>query len=164
MKKNLKNIRSTGFKVPKDYFENFEETLLGEIKLKETIHKSGFKTPESYFETIDDTVLKSIETNSKVKQLIPWKQLTYISGIAASILIIINLYLKNSKNQVSFDSLETASITHYLTEEEFNAYELAGLFSEEELTSDKFIEEPIKESALEAYLYENASIEDLITE
>jgi hypothetical protein len=164
--KKLHTIKNSGFKVPKGYFESLDDNVLGKLKANfnlRDIKSNSFKTPDDYFETFDEKLFKSLETETKVRHLITWKQLTYISGIAASFLIFFNLYFSQPKN-VNFDSLETASITNYLTEENFNTYELASLFSEDELTSDKFTEEPINESVLEEYLYENASIEDLIIE
>ena len=43
---NLKNIKQSGFKVPKGYFENLEESLLNASVLNIDIKDSGFKVPE----------------------------------------------------------------------------------------------------------------------
>jgi hypothetical protein len=59
-KNSLKNME-TGFKVPKDYFENFEDRLLSELKLKETASPSGFKLPEDYFDSLDNKILDAVK-------------------------------------------------------------------------------------------------------
>ena len=164
-KKRIHNINNTGFKVPKDYFNNLEDVIMNDIHLKESIKGSGFNTPKNYFETFDDKLFDTLETKpeTKVRKLSPWKPLAYVSGIAASFLILFGLYHYNSNN-LSFETLETASIANYLSEENYSSNELASFFSEEDLTVEGFIDEPIGETILEEYLIEHTMIEDLMAE
>ncbi|MDI9311156.1 MAG: hypothetical protein QM535_13145 [Limnohabitans sp.] len=61
---------NSGFKIPENYFEEFEEQLMQRISFEETTQKTstGFKTPEFYFETLEDRLLQRInfeENNEK---------------------------------------------------------------------------------------------------
>ncbi|NJN28883.1 MAG: hypothetical protein HC819_24405, partial [Cyclobacteriaceae bacterium] len=57
----LHNIKETGFKVPDNYFESLEETILNDVKLKEKIAHSGFKTPDNYFESVEETIAQGLK-------------------------------------------------------------------------------------------------------
>lgn len=166
--KQLHNIKSTGFKTPDNYFESFDESLflkLSENELTSNIDSSGFKVPDNYFETFDDKVKKAIDKNEakNVFSLVNWKRLGYISGIAASIVLVFNLLLAKT-NDLTFDDLETASIENYLINEELNAYEIAPYLGSSELDSDDFIDNNMKASDIEAYLLQNSDVEHLITD
>lgn len=70
---NLENSKKidSGFKIPENYFEQFEEQLMQRITFDETTQKTstGFKTPEDYFNTFEDRLLQRInfeENNKKI--------------------------------------------------------------------------------------------------
>jgi len=86
-KNNLHNIKETGFKAPKDYFDNLEDSILSEIKLKESSSDTGFKTPKDYFETLEDRIIEktSEKKTPKVISLLNRRNLIYISSIAAQL-------------------------------------------------------------------------------
>ena len=65
---------------------------------------------------------------------------------------------------ISFDSLETASIENYIEQEDYTSYELASLLTDDELSSNNFIDTNIPEESLEDYLLEQSDIEDLLTQ
>ncbi|MCF8274351.1 MAG: hypothetical protein K9I95_11020 [Flavobacteriaceae bacterium] len=164
MKKNsLNNISKTGFKVPKNYFEAFEDTLLSELKLKETSANSGFKVPENYFETLDNKFLKAIEAEKEVKviSLFSWKKIVYATSIAASVLIMFSV-LYNKNEPLSVDSIETASIENYILTEELGSNEMASLFTNEDLSNINFINNNFNSENLENYILDNLEIEEII--
>ena len=166
--KQLHNIKSTGFKTPDNYFESFDESLflkLSENELTSKIDSSGFKVPDNYFETFDDKVIKAIEENeaTKIISLGNWKKIIYVSGIAASLVLVFNL-LFATENELTFSDLETASIEYYLINEELSAYEIAPYLGSNELDSDDFIDTKMKASDIEAYLLQNSDVEHLITD
>ncbi|MFD1163559.1 MULTISPECIES: hypothetical protein [Hwangdonia] len=166
--KNLHNIKSSGFKTPDNYFESFDDELLAKLKTSnklDGIKTTGFKVPNDYFETIDDTILNAVKNqrDTKVISLFTWKKVAYASAVAASIILMFNLVF-NTSEELTFDSLETASIENYLAEEDFTSYELATLLTEEELNSEAFTNTNITEDSLEDYLLDNADIEDLLIE
>jgi len=162
----LHNITSTGFKIPEAYFESLEDAIfskLAEDNISAKIDSSGFKVPNGYFETFDDKVLSSITETETVKviSLFSWKKATYISGIAASLVLAFNLLFTNS-NDLTFDNLETASIEIYLINEDMDAYDIAPYLDGAELSSDDFVEKTINASDIEEYLLQNSDVENLI--
>ena len=165
--KKLNSIKSTGFKVPEHYLESFDELLfnkLSEVKPLENVQDAGFKVPEAYFDTFEDKLgqLLSTEKEAKVLPLFSWKKAAYISGVAASIIIMLSLFnIYNSKP--TFGKIETASIENYIVEEDFTNEDFASLVSED-LTLNKFMDSNLIDSNLEDYILDNASVEDYLKE
>ena len=164
-KKDLhKNINS-GFKVPKDYFENFEDNFLNEIKLKEAINDSGFDVPKEYFESFDDKLFEKIKGDYqpvKVIRLSRKKVLYFISGAAAALLLLFTVvfnFIENDNDVVSVELVQT-----YFDDSEINAYELAELLDESDFLEEDFsiIDTDFEEDNLEEYLLENSDIENII--
>ncbi|MEH6535719.1 MAG: hypothetical protein V7719_04955 [Psychroserpens sp.] len=162
--KKLDTIKTSGFKIPKDYFSQVEEQILNEVHLKDKVDTSGFDVPESYFESFEEKIFNKIEaeTETKVVSLIGWKKIIYASAIAAALVLMFNVFFSSEK--ITFDSLEIASIENYIEQEDYSNYELASLLTEEELSKDNFIDNEIPENSIEDYLLEHVEIEDLIIE
>ena len=158
-------INNGGFKVPDDYFENFEQDLMDTIHLKSNVPESGFKVPMNYFESLDERIMDSIEStsSSKVIRLQPWKSVVTIAAVAATILLMLGFFI-NSNDPLDFEKLETASIESYISEEDYSEYELAALLQIEALTNDNFVNTQISEEKLEDYLLENTDLESLFIE
>jgi hypothetical protein len=164
----LHNIKSTGFKTPDNYFETLDDAVfskLAEENLSAQTNSSGFKVPENYFESIDSKILSTLDKkeDSKVISLFSWKKVAYISGVAASLILAFNLVFNNT-NELTFDTLETASIENYLLNEDLSAYEIAPYLGMTELNSDNFIDNTMNASDIEDYLLQNSDIEQLIIE
>lgn len=163
----LKNIKSSGFKVPDNYFKSFDDKMIKKIE-EETIlekhMKSGFKSPEGFFESFDNKVLDTLshEKNSKVISFISKKQVIYLSGIAAAIMILLTLNTKESN--LSFETLSLETVENYILDENISSYEIASLLSDEQLHEGINIQYDFNDENLEEYLLENADIEELITE
>jgi len=163
--KKLHQIKSSGFKAPDGYLESFDELLLNKLKsnnaLKES-HASGFKVPEQYFETFDEKLFNVISENKEVKVIsfLSWKKVAYISGIAASILLMISLFNKET-TKPTFDNLETALIDEYIVEEDFTNEDIATLLSDD-LTLNKFMDSNLINDNLEEYILDNSSVEDYL--
>lgn len=161
--KNLHHIRTTGFKSPDDYFESFDEKLFSKLKKEsplDTIKEIGFKVPDNYFESLNNQVLDNSEP--KVISLFNKRNLIYVSGIAAAILLLFNLSI--SDNKPSFDNLETETVKNYIIEENITSYEIASLLTEEQIEEGITIEHNFNEDTIEAYLLDNADIESLMIE
>jgi hypothetical protein len=161
--KKLDTINTSGFKVPKDYFSQVEEQILSEVHLKNKVEVSGFDIPDSYFETLENNIVQKLNDAQDVKviSLISWKKVIYPTAIAASLLLMFNVFY-NTSETITFDSLETASIENYLEQEDYTSYELSSLLTEEELNTNNFIDTEISEASLEDYLLDQSDIEDLI--
>lgn len=167
MNKELKHIKTSGFKTPKDYFNTLEDSIMQSVKLDEQLDQlkdTGFKTPKSYFESIEDTVLKNVSHNqeeAKVISLFTKQQWIIVSSIAASIIFM--LFILSPSNP-SFDSLKIETVENYIYQENYATEDLAALFSSEELSDVELTETIYTEESLETYILNNTTIEDLITE
>lgn len=167
MYKNLKHIKSTGFKTPKKYFDNLEDKIMQSLALDETLKSSkntGFSAPEYYFGTLEDRILNSIsQKNNKTKVIkLPSKQhIIYALSVAATIIILLAIFIPN---QPSFENLNNESVENYMYEEALNNEDLAALFSLEELNNLTITDQIYTDESLQNYILENASIEDLIIE
>jgi len=159
-------MKSTGFKSPEGYFESLDEHVFN--KLKEDNHlekmKSGFNAPKDYFDNFDDIITNKIASKNEVKVVSIFKRKTimYISGVAAAILILLNLSI--FEKDPDFNTLEIETVENYIFEENMSSYEIAALLQDEPLNEDVFIENPLDEDHIELYLLENADIEILMTE
>lgn len=164
---NLHNIKRTGFKTPDAYFESFDEMLLNQLKVDDHLKRkndAGFKVPNGYFESFDATVLKQLQKEEpKVISLPLWKKVAFVSGIAASLAILLTVFNTTTEN-VTFESLETASIENYIYDENINTYDIASLLNEDDLVIENFIMTPISDESLETYLLDNTTIENLMFE
>jgi len=154
--KHLHNIKNTGFKTPNNYFEELEESILIETKLKSIAKNTGFKTPKEYFGTFETSAIKG----SKVIPLYKRKVITYISSIAAAALLIFSFIIFNKTNGI--DSLDTASIDNYILEE-VESSDIVSLFLENELTENQFIDYDFNDKAIDTFL-ENEDVNNLMIE
>ncbi|WP_370478255.1 hypothetical protein [Tamlana flava] len=165
MKKNkINNIKETGFKVPNDYFNNLEDVVMAQIKLSEKVSHSGFKTPSGYFDTLEDRIIEktSVKKATKVISLFNKKNLIYVSGVAAAVLLLFNLSIFERD---PWSSLDTETVENYLLDENIvDSYELASLMTEEELAESDFTDVDFDDENVETYLLNHLDVEDLITE
>ncbi|MDO5977734.1 hypothetical protein [Flavivirga spongiicola] len=165
MKHNkLHNIEETGFKVPDDYFNALEDVILSDIKLKKMSSNSGFKLPEDYFNTLENAIIDKVstKTSTKVIPLFRKRTLIYISGIAATVLLLFNLSI--FENKPTFNSLDFETVENYIMNENIGSYEIAALLSEEDLLEENFIDYQVEEETVEIYILDNIDVEDIIIE
>ncbi|MBC2845858.1 hypothetical protein [Winogradskyella flava] len=162
MKKDkLHNIKSTGYKTPDNYFEVVEDKIFTRLSEKESvggIQDEGFRVPDDYFDTIEDKVFSKLNDKyTPVVQLRSRKTLYYIAGLAASIMLLLAIFInKNTSEDISVEMVET-----YLENRNLDSYELAELLSDANLLEEDFtiITTPYEEENLEDYLLDNADIE-----
>ncbi|NRD19745.1 hypothetical protein HNV08_06765 [Winogradskyella eckloniae] len=164
-KEHIHNIKSSGFKTPDNYFNSIDDQILGRINKSDAlsgIEAPGFTVPSSYFDTVEASILEKIEDKAKtpVIQLKPRRTLYYVAGIAASLLLLIGLVF-NNEEELSLNTIDTASIENYLYQEEYSYDELATLFKTEDISETDFIDISISEDYLDSYL-ENIDTEDFI--
>lgn len=163
MKKNkLHNIKETGFRVPKDYFDTLEDTVLSHNKLKERSSESGFKTPDNYFDNLEDTILSKVSEKEKPKviSIFSKRNLIYASSIAAAILLLFNLSIFEKES--GWDNIEAETVENYIINENMGSYEIASLLIGEELNENNFTNIEFSDEALENYFLDHTTIEDLI--
>ena len=98
MNDKFNHKKQSGFKVPDDYFNHLEDAVFNKLISKsklDTIKNSGFKVPKDYFSTVEDNVFNVIKQEEKeVKVVSLWsrKNILYISGVAASIALMISIF------------------------------------------------------------------------
>lgn len=169
MREKKKNIKNSGFKVPDQYFENFEKQLSNALDdekengfLLSKVEKTGYKVPDQYFETFEDILLTKIKEKKKTTKVISIatiKKLMYISGVAAMIVLAIILRNPKETNAPDFESIAIADIQEYIISNhvEMSDDELAVLLDSEIDLTEMFEDAIISNEVLEDYL----STEDL---
>lgn len=164
-KEKLHNIESTGFKTTDSYFESFDDKLLQRITNESKIlgvKSTGFKTPHNYFESIETDISNSLNNkkSTKIISLFSRKRLAYVSGLAASIVLLFSLLI-NQQNKPDIDTIDVAAIESYLYQQDYSTDEFASLFELNEISETDFINVEISEETLNEYL-ENSEAEDFL--
>ena len=166
MKKDkLHNIKNPGFKSPEGYFDSFEDKLMAKLNTPESLSKiksSGFEVPKDYLKNLDEDILSKLKKEeTPIIQLSSRRQLYYVAGIAASIVLMLAIFIyKPFEEELSVEMVES-----YLEDRDLSSYELAALLADSDLLEDDFVitETSFEEDNLESYLLENSEI-DLIIE
>ena len=150
----FKSDITSGFTVPKDYFETFDMDFILEQDLKQTFKKTAFITPDTYFDQLEIRLPKT--ANTRTLQQLNKKTTFYISGIAASLVLLL-MFSWPSEN---LENINAEAIENYLMYEEIQSDELAGFLTSDEL--DDLSTLSISSSEIETYIFENASLESLL--
>lgn len=160
----IHNITSSGYKVPNDYFDSVQESILNKLNQNgdiEDIKDTGYQVPDNYFETVEQSILEKVDSdNTSVIQLSFRKRVYYIAGIAASLIIALSIYLNNEDQSI----LSEEMVETYFQNSDLNSYEIAELLTEAEFLEDDFdvLDSEFNEDNLESYLLENADLESII--
>ena len=163
--KNLKNIKQSGFKVPKDYFENLEESLLNSSEINIDIKESGFKVPDNYFDKVETSILNKTSNKTKETRVISlYNKKTLITSlsIAATILLLLNLSIFDK--QITFDSIDNAALETFVLNEELESLDIARLISNDNELSNSLLPDSVSDTYLESYLLDSEDIEDIISD
>ena len=164
MKTNLGHIKHSGYKVPKDYFDTLDNTIIDSIASnKFKTESSGFNIPTDYFDTLEEKIMNTVSNNkkeAKVISLFNKKNLIYISGIAAAALIFISIYI--SKETVTFDSIEMELVENYLYTESISSEDLLSLLGDDTLIEDDFIQNNLNDESLENFILDDDTIDDFL--
>lgn len=165
MTKNILHINNnSGFKLPKDYFNELEDKILTKAKLS-SIKNSGFKTPDNYFASIENTVLSKLTTKKETPKIISIftkRNLFYASSIAAAIILMLNVSIFD--NKLDFDTLDSATVENYIINEDITPIEIASLLTSKELNDAAFIDFDLTQEHIENYILEHVEIEDMLLE
>lgn len=166
MNNKLDHIKQSGFKTPKDYFDNLEDSIFDKLKLNsslDNIDNPGFKVPKDYFSNIEDSVINTLKDDKKgvkVVSIFSKKNLLYYSGIAAAVVLMISIF--KPSGQISFDSIETELVESYISNYNINSADLATLWSENDFNEIAFDDYEFLDTTVEDYILENSNIEDLL--
>jgi len=154
--KPLNQIKNSGFKTPKNYFNDLENHLINDLKLREKIKNSGFIMPDQYIEHVDHSIIKQIKNSSSKVILFKRNYTIIVSSIAATIFLIITLTL--IKTSPGLELLENETIENYVLEE-FESHDLLSLISETEVSESDFINYELSISNLENIIENDEDLE-----
>lgn len=157
-----------GFKVPKDYFREFDAAMkakISEENLKSLIKEPGYLHPDEYFNDFEAKLRIRLDKEGSVK-VIPLfeRPLIKVAVAIAAMLVVYFSFFHAPTNSTNFQKLETSSIDSYLSEISFTNDELANLLENEDLNLSYLEETQIGEDALQSYFEEQLIIDDLINE
>ena len=166
MNDKLKHINQSGFKAPEDYFNNLEDAVFNKLNAKshlDGISNPGFEIPKDYFETVEDNVLSTIKNDSKevkIISLLSRKNILYMSGVAAAIVLMVSIFKPSS--EITFDSIDTELVESYISTQNINSADLATLWTETEFDDIAFDDYEFLDETVEDYILDNSNIEDLL--
>lgn len=118
-----KYSENSGFKVPKDYFENFEDRMIRRLEEQEAVklpvNESGFSVPDGYFESLDERILKRTKDNTptRVINLFKKEYLFYAAAVAAIFILMLgNFFQTESDQPIGWDDVEISAMENYIDE------------------------------------------------
>jgi len=171
MKNNkLPYYKNPGFKIPDQYFQDFEDRLMQAVQQENILPdametypgKPGFSIPQAYFTGLEDRILDKVNLDQpKVIPLFSAKKLFYAAAVAAVFIgIFSTLFFRNDSTVFTMDSIELSALENYIEEGYFDLdfNELSAFMTEDgysfgNYNTDKFSDEAV-------YNYINENIED----
>lgn len=163
MKKNrLATHGRSGFKVPKNYFEDFEAKMPRAISQEQTLGdhykgNPGFTIPDTYFDALEVQVLAKVEhpePRGMEISLFRKKKFYYAAGVAAMFVGVISTLLLKPNPVNSLDSVGISALEEYIDKEsmDFNLNEITSFIYEEGYVLDKFSISDLSDDAVFDYL------------
>jgi len=155
------------FKVPTNYFDEFENHLFKKINEEVLPKNIGFKTPTGYFNKLDIKIKRKNNSKSKEGKLIPIvskKTFMYAASIAAIVILVFSV-LKNSTPVYTLEEIEISNIENFINEGniQLKQYEISILFTDEILNNITSNQSQLSGNQLENYLLENINdLNDLL--
>ena len=155
------------FKVPTNYFDEFENHLFKKINEEVLPKNIGFKTPTEYFNKLDIKIKRKNNSKSKEGKLIPIvskKTFMYAASIAAIVILVFSV-LKNSPPVYTLEEIEISNIENFINEGniQLKQYEISILFTDEILNNITSNQSRLSGNQLENYLLENINdLNDLL--
>ena len=155
------------FKVPTNYFDEFENHLFKKINEEVLPKNIGFKTPTGYFNKLDIKIKRKNNSKSKEGKLIPIvskKTFMYAASIAAIVILVFSV-LKNSTPVYTLEEIEISNIENFINEGniQLKQYEISILFTDEILNNITSNQSRLSGNQLENYLLENINdLNDLL--
>lgn len=162
-KKGLAN-KDSGFKVPENYFQNFETRMFDKIQTlpqENELHKiqQPFNIPDNYFEVFEKKMLHKLAQEPdkpRVISLFSRKTLSYVAGIAAVIAVILTSSVIGHGEKTTFEDLDMLAVENYLFETlDLSNPEETQLIDKREFSFAQGIDSNIDHEAVLEYLNEN---------
>lgn len=117
-----KYSENSGFKVPEDYFGNFEDRMLRRLEEQEAVklpvQESGFAVPDGYFDTLEERILeKTRDKETPVVSIFKREYLFYAAAVAAvCILMLGNFFQTGAEESLGWDDIEISVMENYIDE------------------------------------------------
>ena len=147
------------FKVPTNYFDEFENHLLNKINEEVLSKNIGFNTPTGYFNKLDIKIKRKNNSKSKEGKLIPVvskKTFMYAASLAAIVILVFSV-LKYTTRVYTLEEIEISSIENFINEGniQLKQHEISILFTDEILNNMTSYQSQLSGNQLENYLLEN---------
>ena len=173
MKKNkLAAHYKPGFKVPNNYFEDFDAKMMHVISKEQifgeqAIGKPGFSVPKNYFDSLENQISAKIEhpePRGMIISLFRKNKLYAAAGIAAVFIGIISSLLLKPNSLNSLNSVELSALEEYIDEEniDFNFNEISTFIYEEGYVMDNLNISGVSDEAVFDYLSDHGEDPALI--
>ncbi len=114
--------KNSPFKVPENYFGNFEEKMMRKLEESNpeiiSEKRAGFKVPQGYFENLEENILAKTKQNEpKVINLVKREYLFYAAAVAALLIMLVGDVFKTGTEQTpGWDDLEISAMENYIDE------------------------------------------------
>lgn len=156
----LKSVlqNSTGFSVPKDYFNTADDRLTSFFIEKELPEKTGFSVPENYFQTVEKSILKKIRFKKEVKVIsLKSKFLKYIPAAAVAsvaLFLSINYFTSSNDSEINFNTIGETDIENWILENsnELSKEDFAALLHSEISNENNFTLTELRNDEIEEYM------------
>lgn len=147
-----------GFKVPEAYFRNFDADLFATLEAERFPETSGFVTPEDYFQKIDSRVMDAVKASEKEPKVISlWKRksLVYAAAIAASVVLIVSIFMNT--DATGFNSLQDSTVSTYIEDGnlDFSTFDVVALLDDVDITNLELPSTQFTDEKIEDYLLED---------
>ena len=154
-----KREKNHGFRVPKGYFEAFDENL---HKRASSARKQGFKVPEGYFENFEVSLDKETGSPRVIKLRKRKSKYLIWMGVAASVLLFFGIRAVTfTPSELNWNELEAAEISSWIDSDwtELDALDIAEVYPDVELEASTLdsdeLDAYLNEIELDQILYEN---------
>jgi hypothetical protein len=176
MKKNkLPYQQNAGFKVPENYFQDFEAQMMRKVTAGDSLDNSykgqpGFGVPQDYFKELEKNLVDKLELSSSPVKVVPlWrkKKLYYATAVAAVFLAIISTVLFNPVlPEYSIETVELSALEEYIDRGyiDLNFNEISAYLSEEGYAADNFNTSGLTDEEMLDYLTENVEDPEMLFE
>lgn len=156
----LKSVlqNSTGFSVPKDYFNTADDRLTSFFIEKELPEKTGFSVPENYFQTVEKSILKKIRFKKEVKVIsLKSKFLKYIPAAAVAsvaLFLSINYFTSSNDSEINFNTIGETDIENWILENsnELSKEDFTTLLRSEISNENNFALTELRNDEIEEYM------------
>ena len=155
------------FKVPTNYFDEFENHLLNKINEEVLSKNIGFNTPTGYFNKLDIKIKRKNNSKSKEGKLIPVvskKTFMYAASLAAIVILVFSV-IKDTTRFYTLEEIEISNIENFINEGniQLKQHEISILFTDEILNNMTRNQSRLSGNQLENYLLENINdLNDLL--